>query len=77
MSFSPGLVACRDCRYWQERRELVNTPAGPTRMGDCVRFPPSISILMTPQGQQPATFFPVTTALQSCGEFNPKNLIEA
>lgn len=82
MTHAPGLTACRDCLYWSEQPELAKLPQGPTRIGNCQRFPPQLVMLtqISAQGQpvqQPLSLFPVTVALGSCGEFQGRSLIES
>jgi hypothetical protein len=73
----PALTACRDCGFWEEQKELVNTEQGPTRTGNCRRYPPQLLMTLTPQGPRPIALFPVTVALSSCGEFQGRSLIES
>lgn len=64
--------ACRDCQYWDEQSVLQQTPKGPTRVGLCFRFPPSV--VATQQGA--VAVFPSTQALQWCGEFQLQSIIQ-
>jgi hypothetical protein len=70
-------AACRDCKFWDEQQALQQTQKGPTRVGICQRFPPQVVNVLTPQGPQLSALFPSTQALQVCGEFTPKPLIES
>lgn len=70
-------AACRDCKFWDEQQAMQQTPKGPTRVGLCLRFPPQVVNVLTTQGPQLSALFPSTQALQSCGEYQPKSLIES
>lgn len=37
----------------------------------CRRFPPQVSILVTPSGPMEFTYFPLVNAVQTCGEWQP------
>jgi hypothetical protein len=76
MSPMPSVVACRDCQFWDEQQVLQKTPQGASRIGLCLRFPPQVVIVPSPQGILPMAMFPSTQALQACGEFQAKSLIE-
>lgn len=63
---------CRDCKYWEEQVGFVETQQGPTRVGQCLRFPPLILPTMTAKGPVAGSAWPTSPAMGWCGELTPK-----
>jgi len=61
--------ACFTCKHF-----IQQLPDKNTGQGSCRRYPPSLLVLETPQGPQPATIFPAVKISEWCGEYRVKIL---
>jgi hypothetical protein len=68
---SAKILNCRTCTHWKMDM------GGPTRIGDpvpgtCLAHPPSLFVLIGPNGPQIRTQYPQPTShFYACGEYKP------
>ena len=72
------LGTCSSCCHWVPQKTNGGVPVGvgPTS-GECHCHPPSVHLVMTPNGPMIQTQFPLPHSLMWCGEYQPKGKGEA
>lgn len=66
-----NLTTCKSCHHWKQYENLQNFK---NSEGTCTRFPPTVVMILTPQGSQLTSMCPNTAEQFSCGEFRIKGV---